>query len=71
MLGDTDMTPLQLKLKKIARKIGIFSIVAAVSIVTILVIKFIITKIQDPSTSYYELVNYFIIGVSAPSLPCS
>ena len=63
MLGDTDMTPLQLKLKKIAKKIGIFSTIAAVTIVVILVIKFIITKIKEPDTSYTELINYVLIGV--------
>ncbi len=68
MIGDSDPTPLQLKLTVIAKKIGIFSTIAAVSIVVVLSIKFIITKIADPSTSYTELIKYVIIGVRFLSL---
>lgn len=61
-------TPLEFKLEKIAQQIGVFATVSAVTVIAILVLRYIIliagtdrgTKASDAG----EIVSYFIIGIT-------
>lgn len=68
--GEIEATPLQLKLEKIARDIGIFGLVSAVLLFTALMLRFIIENSlngwdKDKSAEYVkEVLNYFLIAIT-------
>ena len=68
--GEPEATPLQLKLEKIARDIGIFGLVSAVLLFTALLIRFLIENSIDgwekAKTGEYirELLDYFLISIT-------
>jgi len=68
--GEAEATPLQLKLEKIARDIGIFGLVSAVLLFTALLIRFIIENSingWDKVTAaehVKEVLNYFLIAIT-------
>ena len=67
--GEEELTPLQLKLEKIARDIGIFGLISAVLIFIVLVIRLLIEGGQedwDRGSGEYirDTLEYFIIGIT-------
>lgn len=67
--GEEELTPLQLKLEKIARDIGIFGLISAVLIFLVLVIRLIIEGAIDDwekgSGEYIkDVLEYFIIAIT-------
>lgn len=72
ILGDNDSTPLQDKLDSVASNIGKFGTFAAVAIVVVLFIKFLIGRIKegyfDPKVHWSELISYVLIGVNSITL---
>lgn len=67
ILGENDPTPLQLKLNDVAEAIGKYGTIAAISIVAVLLLKFVVARYAhsgfDPAVHYSELINYVLIGV--------
>jgi len=65
---DSEATPLQQKLEKIAGDIGKFGTVAAAFTLAILIIRFLVIRGQtntwNKSEEYVEFVNFFIIAVT-------
>jgi Ca2+ transporting ATPase len=65
---DTEATPLQQKLEKIARDIGRFGLISAIFTVFILILRFLIDRgIQGDwsnGSNYVQFVDYFIIGIT-------
>ena len=66
--GEDELTPLEWKLEKIARDIGIFGLIAAILIFCILIGKLIYTGVTDEweEASHYiqEVKEYFIISIT-------
>lgn len=68
--GEAEATPLQLKLEKIARDIGIFGLVSAVLLFTALMIRFIIENSikgwdeVEAAVHVKEVLNYFLIAIT-------
>lgn len=67
--GENEATPLQLKLEKIARDIGIFGLISAVLLFTALLIRFIIENSingwNEETLSYVRTVlDYFLIAIT-------
>ena len=72
LLGDSDPTPLQNKLNEVAETIGKFGTIAAVAIVGVLLIKFVLARLAEGTFNskihFRELINYILIGVTAIDL---
>lgn len=67
--GEDELTPLQLKLEKVARDIGVFGLFAAVLILIILIIRFIINGYNEhwelkPIVYVKQILNYIIIAIT-------
>ncbi len=67
--GEEELTPLQLKLEKIARDIGIFGLVSAILIFLVLVIRLIIDGIRDDwdediGDYIVDVLDYFMISIT-------
>lgn len=69
--GEEELTPLQLKLEKIARDIGYFGLISALLIFIVLIIVLIVQGVQDdwnhPDGGIYyarEVLNYFLISIT-------
>lgn len=67
--GGDEMTPLQLKLEKIARDIGFFGLGAAVIIFIVLLIRLLVEGSQEDwvqGSSFYlkEVLYYFLIAIT-------
>ena len=71
--GEAELTPLQMKLEKIARDIGMFGLIAAVLLFTVLVLRWIIENSlkggagwgrQSGAQHAFEVLQYFLICVT-------
>lgn len=66
--GEEELTPLELKLEKIARDIGIFGLIAAILIFLILIGRLLYDGFTDEwdDAGYYfrEVKEYFIISIT-------
>lgn len=71
--GEAELTPLQMKLEKIARDIGMFGLIAAVLIFVVLVLRWIIENSlkggvgwgrQTGAQHAFEVLQYFLISVT-------
>lgn len=70
--GEEELTPLQLKLEKVARDIGMFGLVAAVLILVILMIRFLVENSQDEWRKHREnkaeyanmVLHYILIAIT-------
>lgn len=68
--GDNEPTPLQMKLEKIARDIGLFGLASAIIVFTILLIIFLVKgfkdKWSDPEKINYvnKVLDYFMIAIT-------
>ena len=67
--GEPEATPLQLKLEKIARDIGIFGLISAVLLFTALMIRFIVENSnkgwEDEALAYVrEVLEFFLIAIT-------
>ena len=66
---DDELTPLQMKLEKIARDIGIFGLIAAVLIFLVLSIRLIIEESEDGwprsvADYLHDFLEYFLIAIA-------
>ena len=64
-----ELTPLESKLEKIARDIGIFGLISGILIFLILVIRMIIDGVNDDwdeGTGYYleEVLDHFVLAIT-------
>lgn len=69
MTSEDELTPLQLKLEKIARDIGIFGLISALIIFVVLIIRMLVEGGQNDwadGSSYYikEVLSYFLIAMT-------
>ena len=67
--GEDELTPLQLKLEKIARDIGYFGLISAVIIFIVLIIRLIIDGVRDDWSHegiFYarEILEFFLISIT-------
>lgn len=69
--GEEELTPLQLKLEKIARDIGYFGLISALLIFIVLIVIMIVKGVQDewdhPDGGIYyarEVLDYFLISIT-------
>lgn len=67
--GEEELTPLEWKLEKIARDIGIFGLIMAILIFSVLLIRMLIDGFQDDwdeDVSFYlqELLDFFVIAMT-------
>ena len=67
--GEEELTPLQLKLEKIARDIGLFGLISAILIFLVLVLRMIIEESIDgweekPMDYVRDVLEYFIIAIA-------
>jgi len=71
--GEAELTPLQMKLEKIARDIGMFGLAAAVTIFVVLILRYIIENSihggvgwgkQSVVDHIFEILQYFLISVA-------
>jgi Ca2+ transporting ATPase len=71
--GEAELTPLQMKLEKIARDIGFFGLIAAIVILFVLILRYIIENSieggegwgqQTAPEHIFEVLQYFLISVT-------
>lgn len=67
--GEEELTPLQMKLEKIARDIGLFGLISAILIFLVLTLRLIIEESMDgwdekPMFYVREILEYFIIAIA-------
>jgi Ca2+ transporting ATPase len=71
--GEAELTPLQMKLEKIARDIGMFGLIASILIFVVLILRYIIENSikggvgwgrKDAAEHIFEILQYFLISVT-------